>query len=72
MSRTLAAIMIFLIAQYQRYISPLTLPSCRFYPTCSNYTVESITKFGPMRGSLKSLGRLMKCNPLFKGGVDLP
>lgn len=55
---------------YQRKISPLFPPRCRFYPTCSQYAVEAIERFGVIKGSILALWRLMRCNPLFPGGYD--
>ena len=55
---------------YQRRISPLFPPKCRFYPTCSHYAVEAIEVHGVFKGILLAIGRLMRCNILFPGGVD--
>jgi putative membrane protein insertion efficiency factor len=55
---------------YQRRISPLLPPSCRFYPTCSQYTYEAIQIYGVLRGSWLGLRRIVRCNPLNPGGVD--
>lgn len=56
---------------YQRYLSPLKpSPTCRFIPCCSDYAATAISRFGPLRGGLMALCRLMRCNPLCKGGVD--
>jgi hypothetical protein len=55
---------------YQRYISVLKRPTCRFVPTCSEYAVEAIEHFGVVRGSLKALWRLLRCQPLCAGGYD--
>lgn len=57
---------------YRKYISPMKKPCCRFYPTCSEYAVLAIEKYGALRGTAKSAGRILRCNPLFKGGIDLP
>ncbi|MDQ3239764.1 MAG: membrane protein insertion efficiency factor YidD [bacterium] len=60
---------------YQKYLSPLLVPfgfECRYYPTCSEYSKLSIKKHGIIKGSIKSILRLLRCNPLFKGGKDLP
>lgn len=56
---------------YQRRISPLFPPMCRYYPTCSQYAVIAIERFGFFRGGLLAVWRLLRCNPLWPGGVDL-
>lgn len=58
------------IRLYQRFVSPLTPPSCRYHPSCSTYAVEAITVHGPLKGPLLSGWRLLRCNPWTKGGVD--
>lgn len=63
-------ILIYLIKLYRKYISPLSPPSCRFYPTCSQYSIEAITKYGAIKGSYLSLTRILRCNPFSKGGYD--
>lgn len=55
---------------YQRKISPLFGPKCRFYPTCSSYTVTAIERFGLFKGMLLGIGRISRCNILFPGGYD--
>ena len=62
-------IFIFLINVYQK-ISSLTPSRCRFYPTCSQYTKESIIKYGIFKGSWLGVKRICKCHPLNKGGYD--
>ncbi len=64
------AMLIALIRTYQRLISPMFAPSCRFHPTCSEYAVQAIQKYGPARGMLKALWRIIRCNPLHPGGFD--
>lgn len=59
-----------LIRLYQLTWSRITLPSCRFTPTCSQYAYEAIQKFGISRGSWLALKRLVRCNPLHPGGFD--
>ncbi|WP_234969337.1 membrane protein insertion efficiency factor YidD [Bacillus massilinigeriensis] len=59
-----------LIRFYQVAISPLKPPSCRFYPTCSQYGLESVTRFGVFKGSLMTIIRILKCQPLHPGGHD--
>ncbi|PID57962.1 MAG: membrane protein insertion efficiency factor YidD [Ignavibacteriae bacterium] len=61
---------IFLIKLYQKLISPLFPSSCRFYPTCSNYAIDSLKKYGVIKGLLKSIWRILRCNPFNKGGYD--
>ncbi len=58
------------IRGYQLTISPLIGPSCRFYPTCSNYAAEAIEKKSLLVATYLILFRLLRCNPLFKGGED--
>ena len=55
---------------YQRKISPLFGPRCRYYPTCSNYAVEAVERFGALKGSILTVSRLLRCNPFFTGGYD--
>ncbi len=55
---------------YQRRISPLFGPKCRFYPTCSQYALEAIKIHGAFKGTILAIRRLMRCNILFPGGVD--
>ncbi|MFX3618604.1 MAG: membrane protein insertion efficiency factor YidD [Sporolactobacillus sp.] len=63
-------VFIFFIRLYQKFISPLTPPSCRFYPTCSQYAVVAIGRFGAIRGGWLALRRLLKCHPFHPGGFD--
>ncbi|MEN9207491.1 MAG: membrane protein insertion efficiency factor YidD [Gloeomargarita sp. GMQP_bins_120] len=58
------------IRAYQRWISPLKPPSCRFYPTCSVYAYEAVQRFGPWRGGWLALRRLLRCHPWSPGGYD--
>jgi hypothetical protein len=57
---------------YQRVISPLMRPRCKYYPTCSEYAALSIREFGVMRGIVLAGWRLVRCNPFSHGGVDHP
>ena len=63
-------LLVALLRLYQRYISPLKKPSCRFYPTCSQYAIEAITKKGALRGSFLAIRRILKCHPWHEGGYD--
>ncbi|MEL3907082.1 MAG: membrane protein insertion efficiency factor YidD [Treponema sp.] len=58
------------IKVYQKCISPLFPPACRYYPTCSHYALESLTKYGPFKGTYLAVKRILRCNPFFKGGYD--
>lgn len=63
-------LLLFPLRFYQKFISPLKAPCCRFYPTCSAYAVEAVTVHGALRGGLLALRRLLKCHPLHPGGYD--
>ncbi len=63
---------IFLIKLYQRMVSPLFPASCRFYPTCSNYAIMAIRKYGILKGCAKAAYRILRCNPFCSGGIDYP
>lgn len=58
------------IRSYQILISPLLLPACRFHPTCSQYALEAVERFGPGRGSWLALRRIARCHPFHPGGYD--
>lgn len=55
---------------YQKFISPLFPPSCRYHPTCSHYTLEALEKHGALKGTLMGAGRIIRCNPFVEGGLD--
>ncbi|MBI3123525.1 MAG: membrane protein insertion efficiency factor YidD [Ignavibacteriales bacterium] len=59
-----------LVRLYQKHISPLSPPSCRFYPTCSEYAAQSLEKYGVVIGGAKAVWRILRCNPFNKGGFD--
>ncbi|MDD4085169.1 MAG: membrane protein insertion efficiency factor YidD [Acholeplasmataceae bacterium] len=63
-------VFIALIRFYQMCISPLFPPTCRFYPTCSQYALEAIQKKGALQGGLMAMKRLLKCHPFHPGGYD--
>lgn len=59
-----------LIRGYQRWISPLFGPRCKYYPSCSEYAVQAIGRYGILRGSVLAAWRLLRCNPFSHGGYD--
>lgn len=63
-------IFLWLIRFYKKYISVHTLPSCKYYPTCSQYGLEAIERFGAFKGGLLTVFRILRCNPFSKGGYD--
>ena len=63
-------ILIFLLKGYKKIISPILPGACRFTPTCSEYAMEAIEKFGAIKGSLLSAYRVLRCNPFCRGGYD--
>jgi len=72
----LGSIFIFFIKCYKKILSPIIhlVPNsgCRFYPTCSTYTIESIKKHGAFKGGLQGFCRILRCNPFCEGGIDNP
>lgn len=70
MGNPIKALFILLIKGYQRLISPLLPPSCRFTPSCSHYGIEALQKHGLVRGSYLTIHRILRCHPWSKGGHD--
>ena len=70
LKKLLEYILISFIYLYRKLISPLFPPTCRFYPTCSAYSLEAIKKYGPFKGLYMSVRRILKCHPFNKGGYD--
>jgi len=66
----ISRLFIFLLRGYQRGISPLLGPRCRFHPSCSEYAVQALARFGVLRGSWLIVRRLGRCHPLNPGGFD--
>ena len=62
--------LIALFKLYKAGISPLLPPSCRFVPSCSEYAMEAVERYGAMRGSWKGIRRLLRCHPFHPGGYD--
>jgi uncharacterized protein len=59
-----------LLRLYKRWISPAFPPACRYVPTCSEYAMEAVERYGGVRGGLMAGWRLLRCHPLAKGGLD--
>jgi len=59
-----------LLRLYKRWISPAFPPSCRYVPTCSEYALEAVERYGAWRGAMMAAWRLLRCHPLAKGGYD--
>ena len=68
--RIVAAPLIGLLLFYQRFVSPMTPPTCRYYPSCSTYALTAIRRFGPVKGTWLAAKRLARCHPWAAGGVD--
>ncbi|MBO7674537.1 MAG: membrane protein insertion efficiency factor YidD [Atopobiaceae bacterium] len=65
-----ARVLMRLVRWYQRYVSPLLPDSCIYSPTCSEYMLEAIQKYGAARGSWLGIRRILRCHPFHKGGYD--
>ena len=64
-------VLIFFVRIYRKYISPLNgRPTCRYFPTCSQYAIEALEKYGAVKGSYLALRRILRCHPFHKGGYD--
>ncbi|WP_062109571.1 membrane protein insertion efficiency factor YidD [Bacillus niameyensis] len=66
----LKSLFLMIIRFYRKFISPLKPPTCRFYPTCSQYGLEAIQRFGAIRGGWLTIKRIGKCHPFHPGGID--
>ena len=62
--------LIVIIGWYRKLISPYMVRSCRFVPTCSEYAQEALEKCGAIKGSVKTIWRILRCNPFSRGGYD--
>lgn len=62
--------LIWLIRFYQKYISSITPPCCKYYPVCSVYGIQAIERFGALRGVFMTVWRILRCNPFSRGGYD--
>ena len=63
-------ILIALVKFYRKYISPLTPPTCRYVPTCSQYALEALQKYGALKGGWLGIKRICRCHPWHEGGYD--
>lgn len=63
-------IFLFIVKIYQKFISPLKKPCCKYYPSCSAYAVEAFEKHGAIKGLVLAVWRLLRCNPWSLGGID--
>lgn len=64
-------LLLFVLGFYKRGISPLMAPACRFVPSCSDHAAEAVARHGALKGSILSIGRLLRCHPFSQGGLDL-
>ena len=65
-------VLIGLVRFYQLFISPFLGRNCRFHPSCSNYFIQAVEKYGPLRGAWKGMLRILRCHPFHPGGFDPP
>ena len=63
-------VLIFLVKFYRKWISPMRRPCCRYIPTCSQYALQALEKYGSFKGGWLAFRRILRCNPLHKGGYD--
>jgi len=68
----IARMLISVVRIYQGTLSKFIGGRCRFLPSCSEYLILAVDKYGPWRGTLKGLGRILRCHPFGKGGIDFP
>ncbi|MDA3898142.1 MAG: membrane protein insertion efficiency factor YidD [Desulfobacteraceae bacterium] len=63
-------LLIFMIKAYQLILSPVIGPACRFYPSCSEYAIEAVSKYGTLKGGYLATRRILRCHPFNPGGID--
>jgi len=66
----MTAVALWILRAYKRWFSPAFPPSCRYVPTCSEYAMEAVERFGVLRGGWMAAMRLLRCHPFVKGGYD--
>lgn len=59
-----------IIKAYQKYLSPMKKPCCRYYPSCSQYAYEAVERHGAVKGCILAIWRVLRCNPYSGGGID--
>jgi putative membrane protein insertion efficiency factor len=64
------AVALWVLGIYKRWVSPVLPPSCRYVPTCSEYAMEAVERFGVLRGGAMTAWRVLRCHPFVKGGYD--
>ncbi|SHK29993.1 membrane protein insertion efficiency factor YidD [Thermocrinis minervae] len=64
--------LILFLRLWRLFVSPFYPPSCRYYPSCSEYAIMAVEKYGAFKGMYKAIKRVLRCHPLAKGGVDYP
>ncbi|MCL1865503.1 MAG: membrane protein insertion efficiency factor YidD [Spirochaetes bacterium] len=69
-NKALIGFIVYIIKFYKFFISPVLPPSCKYYPTCSVYSIQAIKRFGLIKGGYLSLKRIISCNPFSNGGFD--
>ncbi len=70
MNRILTTAVLGLLRAYKWAISPMLLPACRYVPSCSEYAMEAVERYGALRGGLRAVARVLRCHPLASGGFD--
>ena len=68
--RVIRPVLLVLVRLYQRLVSPLLPPACRFYPSCSAYAATALERHGALKGSALAARRLLRCHPFHPGGID--
>jgi len=70
MNKIAKSVVLLLLRGYKGFISPMLAPACRYVPTCSEYAMEAVDRFGVVRGSWMAVWRVLRCHPFVKGGYD--
>ena len=70
LKKLIIKLLILPVRGYQKFISPVTPAHCRFTPTCSQYAVDALQKYGPIKGLIKTIWRILRCNPWGGSGHD--